>query len=381
LETGGKLWVTDFGLARFQRDASLTRTGDLVGTLRYMSPEQAGGNAALVDQRTDIYSLGATLYELACLRPAFEEKEGPALLSQIVSREPRPPRQVRPEIPLDLETVILKAMAKEREGRYATAQQFARDLRCVAEGRPPLARPPVLLARAATWVRRRRRLALTCAGGLLLAGCVAAASGLAIQAERASAASKVSRADRLISTTGSQNHALARDMALSYGRLAAAHSALREPAAARDCYERAISLQQDLLAKSPSDRAVRHDLAVSWNNLGLLDCRAGRVGDAETAMWRSLSLLEALVHEQPNDAAPESDLGGTYANLGIVLEKRGALELARQSFASAIEHQRLAIQLAPETERFRSLLAQHQVHQARVAAASSRRAVTIQDSP
>ena len=76
LEADGKLWITDFGLARFQRDVSLTRTGDLVGTMRYMSPEQASGQSARVDHRTDIYSLGVTLYELACLQPAFPEDRG-----------------------------------------------------------------------------------------------------------------------------------------------------------------------------------------------------------------------------------------------------------------------------------------------------------------
>ena len=76
LDGSGKFWVTDFGLARCQTDATLTRTGDLVGTLRYMSPEQATGQSALVDHRTDIYSLGATLYELLTLQPAFRRRRG-----------------------------------------------------------------------------------------------------------------------------------------------------------------------------------------------------------------------------------------------------------------------------------------------------------------
>jgi tetratricopeptide (TPR) repeat protein len=366
LETGGKLWVTDFGLARFQRDVSLTRTGDLIGTLRYMSPEQASGQAALVDHRTDIYSLGATLYELACLRPAFGEAEGPALLARIAAEEPRQPRQIRHEIPVDLETVILKAMAKEREHRYATAQQFAEDLRCIAEGRPPLARPPVLLARARTWVRRRRRLVGAVACVLLVACAGVAASASLIARERTKAARRVSVADQKFQATGAKNQVLARDVALAYDRLGAAHSALREPAAARESYERAIAMQQELIAKSRGDAAVQRDLAVSWNNLGLLDCRAGRVEEAEAAMRRALAILTKLVRQQPGSAALASDLGGTYANLGIVLEKRGATDLARQSYADAIEHQQLAIELAPETARYREMLAQHEQHQARV---------------
>ena len=97
LDGNGKLWVTDFGLARRQTDATMTRTGDLVGTLRYMSPEQALGQIALIDHRTDIYSLGATLYELLTLEQAFPGDAGPALIRRIERNEPRPPRQTPAE--------------------------------------------------------------------------------------------------------------------------------------------------------------------------------------------------------------------------------------------------------------------------------------------
>ena len=99
LDGDGKLWVTDFGLARCQTDAPLTRTGDIVGTLRYMSPEQATGQSALVDHRTDVYSLGVTLYELLALQPAFPGDDGPALLRRIEQQEPRPLRQLQPKAP------------------------------------------------------------------------------------------------------------------------------------------------------------------------------------------------------------------------------------------------------------------------------------------
>src|SRR5262249_55077473 len=102
------LFVTDFGLARFQGDASLTAPGDLVGTLRYMSPEQATADHAVVDQRTDVYSLGATLYELVALRPVFDGSDRQALFRRIAAEEPRRPRAVRPSVPRDLETIILK---------------------------------------------------------------------------------------------------------------------------------------------------------------------------------------------------------------------------------------------------------------------------------
>src|SRR4029077_20816671 len=112
LDDRGRLWGTDFGLARFQENAGLTMTGDLVGTLRYMSPEQALAKHVVVDHRTDVYSLGATLYELLTLEPAFRGNDRQDLLRQIAFEEPVRPRRLNKAIPPDLETVTLKAMEK-----------------------------------------------------------------------------------------------------------------------------------------------------------------------------------------------------------------------------------------------------------------------------
>ena len=182
LDGNGKLWVTDFGLARRENDATLTRTGDLVGTMRYMSPEQASGQAALVDQRTDIYSLGVTLYELLTLEPAFSEQQGPALLRQIEKTEPRPLRALQPKIPLDLQTVVLKSIAKRREDRYSTAKEFADDLQRVLDGKPTVARPPTLLDRAGRWAQGHRSIVASVAAACLLALLGLSASTLLIAA-------------------------------------------------------------------------------------------------------------------------------------------------------------------------------------------------------
>src|SRR5262245_44560404 len=125
----GRLWVTDFGLAQVQSDSRLTMTGDLVGTLRYMSPEQALAKRVVIDHRTDIYSVGATLYELLALRPAFARTDRQELLRQIAFEEPRRLRQINKAIPAELETILLKAMEKNPQDRYATAKELADDLR------------------------------------------------------------------------------------------------------------------------------------------------------------------------------------------------------------------------------------------------------------
>src|SRR5262249_20346692 len=138
----GHLWVTDFGLAQVQTDPRLTLTGDLVGTLRYMSPEQALARPAGVNHRTDLYSLGATLYELLTLDPASAGRARPHVLRQIALEEPRPPRRVNPAVPAELETIVLKAMAKNPAERYATARELADDLRRFLEDQPIRARRP-----------------------------------------------------------------------------------------------------------------------------------------------------------------------------------------------------------------------------------------------
>ena len=117
IDATGKLWVTDFGLARFQDDPGLTRTGDLLGTLRYMAPELLRGPRMVYDPRSDIYSLGATLYELLTLRPVFDGRERQVLVRQIVLDDPIAPRRLDASIPRDLETIVLKALEKEPDRR------------------------------------------------------------------------------------------------------------------------------------------------------------------------------------------------------------------------------------------------------------------------
>ena len=172
LDGKGTVWVTDFGLAQVTAAAGgLTRTGDVFGTLRYMSPEQAAGRRADVDHRTDIYSLGATLYELLTRRPIFPATDRQALLNQILHEEPTPLRTLDRHLPEELETIVMKATAKLPSERYATAGDFAADLRRYLDDRPILARRPTAVELARKWMRRhpaavRAALAVSVAGTL-----------------------------------------------------------------------------------------------------------------------------------------------------------------------------------------------------------------------
>jgi serine/threonine protein kinase len=160
------VWLTDFGLAQLHTEVGVTQTGDLVGTLRYMSPEQASGRRFQIDHRTDVYSLGATLYELLTLQPIFDGTDRQTLVLQILYEEPRPPRSVDPTIPAELETIVLKALHKAPDDRYATARELADDLERFLRDEPIWARRATMLQRGRKWLRRHP--AVPIAGTVLL---------------------------------------------------------------------------------------------------------------------------------------------------------------------------------------------------------------------
>jgi serine/threonine protein kinase len=179
----GHLWITDFGLARVGGgDSGLTRTGDLIGTLAFMSPEQVRGDRLAVDPRSDVYALGATLYELLTLQPAFDAPDRQELIRRVLHDEPLAPRRINSQIPRDLETIILRAMAKEPAGRYGSARALADDLIRFRDDRPIEARRPGVLERTARWARRHRPVVLTGAG--VLCAALAMSTALLWQAKR-----------------------------------------------------------------------------------------------------------------------------------------------------------------------------------------------------
>lgn len=198
LDHEGTVWIADFGLARMAEQEDLTRTGDLVGTLRYMAPEQFAGNA---DERSDVYSLGLTLYELLTLRPAFDETDRARLIRQMTDASPPPPRQLNPAIPRDLETVVLKAIAREPRDRYSAAGELAADLERWLEDRPILARRFRLGERLWRWARRNR-LAAALGGTALVSLVLAGIVGWVGYATTASALERAStRRDEALAAT------------------------------------------------------------------------------------------------------------------------------------------------------------------------------------
>jgi WD40 repeat protein/serine/threonine protein kinase len=172
LDDTGNVWVTDFGLAKAAGEGDdLTHTGDIIGTLRYMAPERFNGQG---DLRSDVYSLGLTLYELLVLRPAFDETDRNKLVKEVMHGEPVRPRKFNPGVPRDLETVVLKAIARDPAHRYPTPAAMADDLKRFVEDRPVKARRISEAEKFWRWCRRNPALAglaaclvLSLAGGVI----------------------------------------------------------------------------------------------------------------------------------------------------------------------------------------------------------------------
>ena len=332
LDEDSNLYVTDFGLARIETDAGMTMTGDLVGTLRYMSPEQALAQRGMIDGRSDTYSLGMTLYELLTLRPAFESENRHELLKQIGSDEPSRPRKLNPRIPKELETIVLKAIEKAPEDRYATTQEFAADLKAYLHDRPLRAKPPTLIHRATKWSRRHRLIVATASISfvvlLISTIIILSISNAMILRERNVKAAALEELDVALE---------AKEKALSE-----ADSNLRESLAAVDTMLTRVSeddlsmipemspirtrLLQDaldfylgFLKQNPDDSEIRF---VSAQALGRL-LTAYRTTDNHIQGVRvgmhATKLLDELITEQPDDSRYYTALADISSELGFSL--------------------------------------------------------------
>ena len=167
LDLRGTVWVTDFGLAKTEDQQNITHTGDVLGTLRYMPPEAFVGKT---DHRSDIYSLGLTLYEMLAMEPAYDKSDKAKLIKQVTSESPAPLQKRNREIPRDLATVVHKAIQREPEHRYQSGEAFAEDLQRFIDDQPIEARRISMVERFARWSRHNRGLAASLAtiAGLLL---------------------------------------------------------------------------------------------------------------------------------------------------------------------------------------------------------------------
>ncbi len=347
-----KLWITDFGLARVQNSPGVTVTGDMVGTLRYMSPEQATGKQALIDPRTDIYSLGTSLYELLTLRPAYPGEDRQAVLQAIANHEPLPPRTIDPAIPVDLETIVLQAMAKSRDERYATAEQLADDLNRFLEGKPTYARRPTMADRAGKWVRRHRLIVSLAAVFLLILTAVSTTGAVLLsrehdrkQAALANAEKNLQQARQVVDRFGSQ---FAQQLARLPGSEPLRHAVLTDT----------LAYYQEFIARASADPTLQHDLAKAQLQAGTIASQLGDSSAAEQSFRAAAELFGQLATDAEQPAEFQQEQATAINNLALLFAAQGKLAEAQQQYTKAIRLQSVVVADDAELDVAKRLLAE-----------------------
>jgi serine/threonine protein kinase len=246
LDESGHIWILDFGLAKSTSEADLTTEGELVGTLRYMAPEQMNGKA---DARADLYSLGLVLYELLTLIPAFPQDHRGELLEAISNQQPQRPRSLERRIPRDLETIVLKLIEKNPQHRYGSADQLAQDLNSFIRGEPIRARRANPIERMAKWSRRQPVIASLSAALLLT---LTVSLSLVTWKWRDEVRARETAVQKQIEATEATK-AETEAKALADSRLRQAQEIVRE-------YLVEISKSRGLLAQNPGTQELRNNL-------------------------------------------------------------------------------------------------------------------------
>ncbi len=398
--------VADFGLAkRVGGDDGHTQMGEVLGTPAYMAPEQADARVGPIGPATDVYALGAILYEMLTGRPPFQAENVNDLLALVRTADPLPPSRLVPKLPRDLETICLKCLRKEPAGRYAGALDLADDLGRFLGGEPIRARRAPAWERGVKWARRRpaaAALVAVSAAAVVTVLAVVLAANARLQRERDAADAgrreaeaqrrravahlKETReaADQLLTRVGFERlenvpymeevrRDLLKDAAQFYERLAGEegddpeirweagqasrrlgkiHAYLGEYEEAERSYRKAVSIHERLAADFPDRPDQRRELAASLNNLTTVLGAVKKAGEAPDVLRRAIDLQEKLAADFPDVADYRHDLGESYDLLGQLLAGAGQADDAERAFRKGAEVLRKAAADAPAAADF-----------------------------
>jgi tetratricopeptide (TPR) repeat protein/tRNA A-37 threonylcarbamoyl transferase component Bud32 len=404
LTQDGSPKITDFGLAkRFEdKDEGQTRTGAIMGTPSYMSPEQAQGRTKDTGPPADIYSLGAIFYDLLTGRPPFRGATLLDTLQQVQTVEPVPPARLQPSLPQDLETICLKALEKDPAKRYATAGAMAEDLRRYLAGEPILARPTPWWERTWKWSRRRPALATLIGVSTLAAVTVLVLGGLYLDSERQAAEDREHQQTLLAQSEGERAHkeTLLREAAEKEERLAkdrareqaeraekekflrarAEQNFLRAKGAVdfmlsrvgqerlahvpqmvkirRELLESALVFYQDFQKEKGNDPSIRWESGRAQQRVADIYQMLGKPVPAQKAYENALVLFSDLMREFPNNLEYQKDLAGGLNNLGNLYKDLKKNEQARKLYAQALDLRKALADAVPSVTEYSQELAE-----------------------
>ncbi|HLJ97495.1 MAG TPA: protein kinase [Gemmataceae bacterium] len=343
-ETGYGLWttdyglipkITDFGLAkRLDKELGHTLTGTIMGTPSYMATEQAEGRIRAIGPATDVYGLGAILYEMLTGRPPFKGESPLDTLHQVLYVEPVSPIQLQPKMPRDLQTICLKCLEKSPADRYASAFDLAEDLRRFLVGEPILARPAGLTERVVKWARRRPAIA-----ALVLVSSLAAIGsmvGIIVHNSQLQDALHTTEEQRARADLNLQKARQAVDAMLTeVGKKELANIPQMEPVR-RALLEKALLFYQGFLQQNSTDPAILRETARVHELRARIYESLGRQGEMEEALRQALRLQEGLTERFPDEPAYRQDWAETTVTLSKLYHATGAQDQAIQSGQKAV---------------------------------------------
>jgi tetratricopeptide (TPR) repeat protein len=373
--------IADFGLARVQESKTgITLAGILVGTPDYMSPEQIV-SPSTSDNRSDVYSLGVVLYEMLTGECPFRGVLR-MVLFQVLNNEPEAPRRLNDQIPRDLETVCLKAMAKEPRHRYQSAASMAEDLTCWLEGKPVDARPLGFAGRFLRWIKRSPRMAVLASlvVSLLVTGAVGWAfftfslSDARNRADRNAHAARQQRDLAIkslqamifevqntlqdeprtqdlrkalleialsglaeISTSGDESELETLNTVIARNRMGDVAREMGKTEEARRQFQAALKTAKNLRERLPDEAKVQHALVFTLWNLGDINLKEGQHSLAENRYEEALHLSREVFERDPESMIAKRSLSIAYERMGDFFRDRGRLKESQKHYQLSIE--------------------------------------------